>query len=440
MVEDNKMYQENLKIIERLSGSRPPVQLVGLKEQHSMLKGLLSKSLTGNESNSLLMVGPCGCGKTTLLNKVINEIQTEVLEKFIKIELDGNFHQNARESIIGMAKQLKSNYQIEERMEDGLEETVSDAFSLNKALEYILQELGNKSKKEKNRKKEEKENKSSLLIVLENMDLFALHPKQTLLYNLFDLVQRDTPVNLVIIGITNKIEIHDHLEKRVKSRFSHRQIYVDPPQKIQDYLEILKNALLIENEIKDREFTKHNEQVEELLKDKKMLSLCREFLEIHQSVTDFLNFSHMALYLNDFSLKAESFEKAIQIQGMKKDHEIIQIQGLPWLELALLIAVQKLIIEGKTVFNFELIYKKYGDNCAKRIGIAGMNEKAESKEKAEQALQRLIKEELLVFADKQTKRVRNFQVLKSTVSAKQIKDAIIAITKPTDFLHHCAKY
>jgi origin recognition complex subunit 4 len=44
---------------------------------------------------------------------------------------------------------------------------------------------------------------SAVIFILEEFDLFSHHPKQTLLYNLFDIVQsRVRPV--AVIGITSR--------------------------------------------------------------------------------------------------------------------------------------------------------------------------------------------------------------------------------------------
>lgn len=68
-----------------------------------------------------------------------------------------------------------------------------------------------------------------LLIVLDEFDQFALHAKQTLLYNLFDMVHSHNPGKsraLCVLGLTCRWDAVEMLEKRVRSRFSNRQIVV----------------------------------------------------------------------------------------------------------------------------------------------------------------------------------------------------------------------
>ncbi len=46
---------------------------------------------------------------------------------------------------------------------------------------------------------------------------------QTLLYNLFDVAQsRAAPI--IVVGLTTELDVVENLEKRVKSRFNHRQV------------------------------------------------------------------------------------------------------------------------------------------------------------------------------------------------------------------------
>jgi len=65
----------------------------------------------------------------------------------------------------------------------------------------------------------------SIIFILDEFELFASHPRQTLLYNLFDIAQsRKAPI--AVLGLTTRLDVAESLEKRVKSRFSHRSVYL----------------------------------------------------------------------------------------------------------------------------------------------------------------------------------------------------------------------
>lgn len=85
----------------------------------------------------------------------------------------------------------------------------------------------------------------SVVFILDEFDLFASHPRQTLLYNLFDIAQaRKAPI--AVLGITTKIDVVESLEKRVKSRFSHRYVHLPLPRSAAAYWEVCKQGLQVD--------------------------------------------------------------------------------------------------------------------------------------------------------------------------------------------------
>lgn len=91
------------------------------------------------------------------------------------------------------------------------------------------------------------ETAKSVVFVLDEFDLFTTHPRQTLLYNLFDIAQaRKAPI--VVLGLTTRIDVVETLEKRVKSRFSHRYVHLSLPRSLPAFWEICKEGLLVQME------------------------------------------------------------------------------------------------------------------------------------------------------------------------------------------------
>lgn len=88
----------------------------------------------------------------------------------------------------------------------------------------------------------------SVIFILDNFDLFCAHSKQALLYNLFDIVQ-SAQAPICVIGLTCKYDVLELLEKRVKSRFSHRQIPLFPgDMSFADRLSMYKELLTLPSE------------------------------------------------------------------------------------------------------------------------------------------------------------------------------------------------
>lgn len=71
----------------------------------------------------------------------------------------------------------------------------------------------------------DKKQSKSVIFILEEFDLFCNHNNQTLIYNLFDVAQ-SAQAPICVIGLTRRNDVIETLEKRVKSRFSHRQIFL----------------------------------------------------------------------------------------------------------------------------------------------------------------------------------------------------------------------
>jgi origin recognition complex subunit 4 len=86
------------------------------------------------------------------------------------------------------------------------------------------------------------------IVILDGFDLFALHPRQSLLYCLLDTVQScrasAQSKGLAVIGITSRMDTINILEKRVKSRFSGRMIRTASPRRLRDWVNFVKIVLL----------------------------------------------------------------------------------------------------------------------------------------------------------------------------------------------------
>lgn len=91
------------------------------------------------------------------------------------------------------------------------------------------------------------ETAKSVVFILDEFDLFTTHPRQTLLYNLFDIAQaKKAPI--LVLGVTTRIDVVEALEKRVKSRFSHRYVHLSLPKSCPAFWDICKEGLLVEAE------------------------------------------------------------------------------------------------------------------------------------------------------------------------------------------------
>jgi origin recognition complex subunit 4 len=87
----------------------------------------------------------------------------------------------------------------------------------------------------------------SVIFILDEFDLFTSHARQALLYNLFDIAQ-SSKAPILVLGLTTRIDVVESLEKRVKSRFSHRYVHLSLPPSLPAFWEICKDGLVTDAE------------------------------------------------------------------------------------------------------------------------------------------------------------------------------------------------
>ncbi|GMF06726.1 unnamed protein product [[Candida] boidinii] len=86
-----------------------------------------------------------------------------------------------------------------------------------------------------------------IIFIIEEFDRYTNNSKQTLLYNLFDVAQASSTSPISIIGVSTKTTAREQLEKRVKSRFSQRVIKLNKFNKLQDYYELVRRFLVLDD-------------------------------------------------------------------------------------------------------------------------------------------------------------------------------------------------
>lgn len=213
----------------------------------------------------------------------------------------------------------------------------------------------------------------SVVFVIDEFDLFATHARQTLLYNLFDIAQaRKAPI--AVLGLTNRIDVVESLEKRVKSRFSHRYVYLSLAKTLPAYWDICKQGLLINDEDAQAEgldvslqgFTKFQDywtrKIEALYKD----AAFKEHLEYHyyssKSVPAF--FRSCVLPLANLSPTSMSLRfdptPGTILTTDPPDSKLHLLEALSDLDLSLLISAARLDIVAHTdTVNFAMAYDEY---------------------------------------------------------------------------------
>ncbi|KAJ8698437.1 origin recognition complex subunit 4, variant 2 [Pleurotus ostreatus] len=208
------------------------------------LDDLLKATVTRGEGNSCLLLGPRGSGKSRIVERCI----ANVPQKPIIIRLSGWTEYNDRLAMREIAHQLFQQtgtaYNIDENDPDaaGEDSPFLDTIETEQNrlllpppshLPALISTLPTLSR--------------PTIVILDSFDLFALHPRQALLYCLLDTVQNCRAGSgrsaLAVIGITSRLDTTNLLEKRVKSRFSGRTLRTAHPRVLNAWTGLVQEVL-----------------------------------------------------------------------------------------------------------------------------------------------------------------------------------------------------
>ena len=360
-----------MQILNRLTGaSRLP--LIGLDDEYHKVYQLVGRTVLAGEGNSMLIIGARGCAKTTLVETMVSEMATHHRDDFHVIRLNGFIHTDDKLALKEIWRQLGREMEVEEDplgAKSNYEDTLSSLLAL----------LSHTGEAADIAEKPEAQTVKSVIFIMDEFDLFAAHPRQTLLYNLFDIAQsRKAPV--AVLGLTTKIDVVESLEKRVKSRFSHRYVHLSLPRSFHAFQTICLAALCCKlpddldsippmqsNDLKYTRLVDNarlvdawSSYVTTLLKeDPVMNSLLRRIYTHQKSVPAFLNASLIPI----LSLTIRTLPKAVDFVSnalLPPDSKLHLLSDLSELELSLLISAARLdIILDTDTCNFNMAYDEY---------------------------------------------------------------------------------
>ncbi|CUA76293.1 Origin recognition complex subunit 4 [Schizosaccharomyces pombe 972h-] [Rhizoctonia solani] len=244
-------------------------------EAVTKLRALLRRTVETGEGNSCLLVGPRGCGKSRTVLRALRTLaqssrlpsqarpstppppsptkpggrkkqgkhaQQPTPSTFVApivIHLSGHAQTNDRLAMREIARQLV--LQSGEALDVPLDEEDLDEGPTGvhvPTATHLPQIVGALARQIR-----------PVIVVLDAFDLFAEHARQALLYCLLDTVQScragQGSQGLAVVGVTSRIDCLTMLEKRVKSRFSHRIIRVSPPPTVDSYISLMISAISI---------------------------------------------------------------------------------------------------------------------------------------------------------------------------------------------------
>ncbi|OAL47826.1 hypothetical protein IQ07DRAFT_104980 [Pyrenochaeta sp. DS3sAY3a] len=223
-------------VMERITGKRPS-PLVGLDEEYKSVYQIIEQTVTAGEGNSMLVIGARGSGKTALVNKVLSEVAKNNSGDYHVVRLNGFIHTDDKIALREIWRQLGKEMDIEEDGSGPGKNYADTLTTLLALLSHPSEQTGEITDQVA----------KAVIFVMDEFDLFAQHPRQTLLYNLFDIAQsRKAPI--AVLGLTTRIDVTNSLEKRVKSRFSHRYVHLSLAKTFTAFQEVCKACLTVQTE------------------------------------------------------------------------------------------------------------------------------------------------------------------------------------------------
>ncbi|XP_053926325.1 origin recognition complex subunit 4 isoform X1 [Cuculus canorus] len=405
-VENAECISQVQKILrERFCHHYPSGKLFGIEYQSRHLLELLKRTIIHGESNSALLIGPRGSGKTVLLNHALNELRgmKQVRGNLLEVHLNGLLQTNDKVALKEITRQLQ--------LENVVGDKVFGSFAEN--LAFLLEAL----------KKGDRTSSCPVLFVLDEFDLFVHHKNQTLLYNLFDVSQSaQTPVT--VIGLTCRHDTLELLEKRVKSRFSHRQIYLMNSFDFKQYIKMFKAQLSLPAEFPDETFAqKWNSNVQHLSEDKTVQDVLQGLFHYTKDLRLLqllLMFAVSNVTVRHPLVTASDIQEASKQYRMDSKANIVH--GLSVLEICLIIAMKHLneVYEGEP-FNFQMVYNEFQKFIQRKAHCMYNFEKPV----VMKAFEHLIQLELVKPIERPSVRAqKEYLLMKLLLNSNQIMDAL----------------
>ncbi|KAL2904760.1 Origin of replication complex subunit 4 [Bienertia sinuspersici] len=199
----------------------------------------------------------------------------------------------------------------------------------------------------------------TIIIVLDEFHRFA-QGKQRLLYSLLDAMQSVTS-QAVVIGISCRLDADQLLEKRVRSRLSHRKLLFCPPSK--EELDRLLECLLslpVSSSLPQSYIVEFNKELRKILADKKFKDTIDTLLSSDSTVDQILRFLFLSVSSMDLKtgiLSVENFMTAVV--RMNRQPKLECTKDCSILELYILVCMKRLEMREQVSYNFNSIMKEY---------------------------------------------------------------------------------
>lgn len=305
---------------------------------YSKLKFIVSSSVTEACNNSVLLLGPRGSGKVAVLDLVLEDLLLEYPDMITLIRLNGLLHSDDNSAVKEIARQLCVEHQL----------LFSKMASFDDNSEFMiamLRECGLAHK--------------TIVFVLDEFDLFT-QGKQRLLYALLDAMQSVTS-QAVVIGVSCRLDADQLLEKRVKSRFSHRKLLFLPPSE-EDIYRLLDHVLSlpVDSSLPQDYAIEFNAKLHSMFSDERFRQVINSYMNFSPTVRHLVKFLFRAASDMDLKLGYLSFENfKSAISSLQRQPKMECLRDCSILEVYILVCMKRLEVKEQNSYSFSAVMKEY---------------------------------------------------------------------------------
>ncbi|XAR52473.1 hypothetical protein NMG60_11020574 [Bertholletia excelsa] len=340
---------------------------------YSKLKFIVSSSVTEGCNNSVLLLGPRGCGKIAVLELVVDSLLKDYPDMISVIKLNGLLHSEDNCAIKEISRQLCLEHQL-------LFSKMASFDDNSQFMISMLRECGLAHK--------------TIIFVLEEFDLFA-QGKQRLLYSLLDAMQSVTS-QAVVVGVSCRLDADQLLEKRVRSRFSHRKLLFLPPSK-EDLQRLLEHILLLptDSSLPPDYVSEFNAKLLDILAKDRFKQIIDVLSNSDSTFNHLLRFLFSAVCFVDLRtgfLSLENFKAALAT--IQRAPKLDYLKDCSVLELYILVCMKRLEVKEQESYNFNSVMKEY-----KSIKDSFPTSDYHSRTVCLRAFEHLLERELISFMD-----------------------------------------
>ncbi|KAL5487849.1 ORC4 [Sanghuangporus weigelae] len=326
------------------------------------LTDLLGGSIERGEGNSCLLIGPSGSGKSKMFETALSGYKED--HNPIVVRLNGYVQYTDRLAIREIARQIidqtgSKTFQSVDMDDDDNPFDDGDATAFVGSLPppphlpSLIAALPTLPR--------------PVVVLLDAFNIFTEQPRQALLYGLLDTVQScragsSSHRGLAVVGLTTRIDVVNFLEKRVKSRFSHRIFRTSSPNTFEDSMALLQRCLHVDATSPNTSATSEwrpiwEHSVDAFLQDQSVKETLKDMFGVSRDIRPLLR------VMTSMIVRLEPSSPYLIIQNLRKclEWRSGKVQGsslfnLNYPTLSLCIAAQHARTAGHDSFTFEMLY------------------------------------------------------------------------------------